>query len=103
MAIFKLTSCINVRRILGNEVVHFVNPEIYWSGRFFCIFVISCMKCFHFLFQEDKKLVHGYVCTKNILVVKDGLDGQQAPFIKLSNPGVSIATLNREGNEELSS
>lgn len=50
--------------------------------------------------QEDKKLVHGYVCTKNILLAKDGLDGQQAPFIKLSQPGVSIATLNREGNKD---
>ncbi|TSL47703.1 Tyrosine-protein kinase JAK1 [Bagarius yarrelli] len=47
-------------------------------------------------YLEDKKLVHGYVCTKNILLAKSGLDGQQAPFIKLSNPGVSVATLNRE-------
>ncbi|XP_060729674.1 tyrosine-protein kinase JAK1-like [Tachysurus vachellii] len=47
-------------------------------------------------YLEDKKLVHGYVCTKNILLAKDGLNGQQAPFIKLSNPGVSITTLNRE-------
>ncbi|XP_017327064.1 tyrosine-protein kinase JAK1 [Ictalurus punctatus] len=47
-------------------------------------------------YLEDKKLVHGYVCTKNILLSKDGLDGQQAPFIKLSKPGVSISALNRE-------
>ncbi|KAK3567775.1 hypothetical protein QTP86_026462 [Hemibagrus guttatus] len=47
-------------------------------------------------YLEDKKLVHGYVCTKNILLAKDGLDGQQGPSIKLSNPGVSINTLNRE-------
>ncbi|XP_062849853.1 tyrosine-protein kinase JAK1-like [Trichomycterus rosablanca] len=47
-------------------------------------------------YLEDKKLVHGYVCTKNILLAKDGLDGEQAPFIKLSNPGVPITMLNEE-------
>ncbi|XP_046708701.1 tyrosine-protein kinase JAK1-like isoform X2 [Silurus meridionalis] len=47
-------------------------------------------------YLEDKKLVHGYVCTKNILLAKDGLDEIHAPFIKLSNPGVSITTLSRE-------
>ncbi|XP_053351570.1 tyrosine-protein kinase JAK1-like [Clarias gariepinus] len=47
-------------------------------------------------YLEDKKLVHGFVCTKNILLAKDGLEGHQAPFIKLSQPGASISALNRE-------
>ncbi|KAI4881330.1 hypothetical protein NFI96_029944 [Prochilodus magdalenae] len=47
-------------------------------------------------YLEDKKLVHGFVCTKNILLAKDGLDGQGAPFIKISNPGVPITVLSRE-------
>uniref|UniRef100_A0AAR2L2N2 Tyrosine-protein kinase n=1 Tax=Pygocentrus nattereri TaxID=42514 RepID=A0AAR2L2N2_PYGNA len=47
-------------------------------------------------YLEDKKLVHGFVCTKNILLAKDGLDGQAAPFIKLSDPGVPITVLSRE-------
>ncbi|XP_076829600.1 tyrosine-protein kinase JAK1-like [Brachyhypopomus gauderio] len=47
-------------------------------------------------YLEDKKLVHGYVCTKNILLAKHGLNGQGVPFIKLSDPGVPITTLNRE-------
>uniref|UniRef100_A0A4W4FCJ5 non-specific protein-tyrosine kinase n=1 Tax=Electrophorus electricus TaxID=8005 RepID=A0A4W4FCJ5_ELEEL len=47
-------------------------------------------------YLEDKKLVHGYVCTKNILLAKHGLNGQGVPFIKLSEPGVPITALNRE-------
>lgn len=46
-------------------------------------------------YLEDKKLVHGYICTKNILLAKDGLTGH-APFIKLSMPGVPVSMLNRE-------
>ncbi|XP_029559989.1 tyrosine-protein kinase JAK1 [Salmo trutta] len=45
-------------------------------------------------YLEDKKLVHGYVCAKNVLVERDGLEGETGPFIKLSSPGVSISALN---------
>lgn len=49
-------------------------------------------------FQEDKKLVHGYVCAKNILLARDGLDADEGgPFIKLSDPGIPITVLTREG------
>uniref|UniRef100_A0A8B9L9Y7 non-specific protein-tyrosine kinase n=1 Tax=Astyanax mexicanus TaxID=7994 RepID=A0A8B9L9Y7_ASTMX len=47
-------------------------------------------------YLEDSKLVHGFLCTKNILLAKDGLEGQGAPFIKLSDPGVPITVLSRE-------
>ncbi|XP_072544513.1 tyrosine-protein kinase JAK1-like [Salminus brasiliensis] len=47
-------------------------------------------------YLEDTKLVHGFVCTKNILLAKVGLEGQGAPFIKLSDPGVPITMLSRE-------
>uniref|UniRef100_A0A672LD30 Tyrosine-protein kinase JAK1 n=1 Tax=Sinocyclocheilus grahami TaxID=75366 RepID=A0A672LD30_SINGR len=47
-------------------------------------------------YLEDKKLVHGYVCSKNILVARDGLDGEGGPFIKLSDPGIPITVLSRE-------
>ncbi len=50
------------------------------------------------LFQEDKKLVHGYVCAKNVLLKLDGQEGQGGPFIKLSDPGLSIDVLNQTGN-----
>ncbi|TRY97555.1 hypothetical protein DNTS_002592 [Danionella cerebrum] len=46
-------------------------------------------------YLEDKKLVHGYVCAKNILLKLDGLEGQGGPFIKLSDPGLSISMLSR--------
>uniref|UniRef100_A0A4W5K0G5 non-specific protein-tyrosine kinase n=1 Tax=Hucho hucho TaxID=62062 RepID=A0A4W5K0G5_9TELE len=40
-------------------------------------------------YLEDKKLVHGYVCAKNVLVERDGLGGETGPFIKLSSPGLT--------------
>ncbi|KAJ8392564.1 hypothetical protein AAFF_G00074420 [Aldrovandia affinis] len=47
-------------------------------------------------YLEDKKLVHGYVCTKNILLARDGLDNETGPFIKLSDPGIPVTALTRE-------
>ncbi|XP_075065248.1 tyrosine-protein kinase JAK2 isoform X1 [Mixophyes fleayi] len=49
----------------------------------------------HFL--EDRNLVHGNVCLKNILLIReeDRKTGNPA-FIKLSDPGISIAVLPRE-------
>ncbi|XP_068445642.1 tyrosine-protein kinase JAK1 [Clinocottus analis] len=48
-------------------------------------------------YLEDKKLVHGFVCAKNILLARDGLDTDQGgPFIKLSDPGIPITVLTRE-------
>lgn len=48
--------------------------------------------------QEDKKLVHGFVCAKNILLARDGLgEDEGGPFIKLSDPGIPITVLTREG------
>ncbi|XP_032427600.1 tyrosine-protein kinase JAK1 [Xiphophorus hellerii] len=48
-------------------------------------------------YLEDKKLVHGFVCAKNILLARDGLDEEEGePFIKLSDPGIPITVLSRE-------
>uniref|UniRef100_A0A665UPJ0 Tyrosine-protein kinase n=1 Tax=Echeneis naucrates TaxID=173247 RepID=A0A665UPJ0_ECHNA len=48
-------------------------------------------------YLEDKKLVHGFVCAKNILLARDGLgDDEGEPFIKLSDPGIPITVLTRE-------
>uniref|UniRef100_A0A8C2ZT16 Tyrosine-protein kinase n=1 Tax=Cyclopterus lumpus TaxID=8103 RepID=A0A8C2ZT16_CYCLU len=48
-------------------------------------------------YLEDKKLVHGFVCAKNILLARDGLDTHKGgPFIKLSDPGIPITVLTRE-------
>lgn len=48
-------------------------------------------------YLEDKRLVHGFVCAKNILLARDGLDEDEGgPFIKLSDPGIPITVLSRE-------
>lgn len=48
-------------------------------------------------YLEDKKLVHGFVCTKNILLARAGLEeGEGGPFIKLSDPGIPITVLKRD-------
>lgn len=47
--------------------------------------------------QETKRLVHGNVCAKNILVARRGLESGTSPFVKLSDPGVSLSVLSREG------
>ncbi|NWR25603.1 TYK2 kinase, partial [Emberiza fucata] len=45
---------------------------------------------------EDKNLVHGNVCAKNILLARKGLEDGSVPFVKLSDPGVSFTVLSRE-------
>ncbi|XP_049584455.1 tyrosine-protein kinase JAK1 [Syngnathus scovelli] len=49
-------------------------------------------------YLEDKKLVHGFVCAKNILLARGGLDDDDegGPFIKLSDSGIPITVLTRE-------
>ncbi|XP_009668573.1 non-receptor tyrosine-protein kinase TYK2 [Struthio camelus] len=47
-------------------------------------------------YLEDKNLVHGNVCAKNILLARKGLEDGSLPFVKLSDPGVSFIVLSRE-------
>jgi hypothetical protein len=49
--------------------------------------------------QEDKNLVHGNVCGRNILLARPGLAEGTSPFIKLSDPGVGLGALSREGED----
>ena len=44
--------------------------------------------------------MHGNVCAKNILVVRRGLEEGTSPFIKLSDPGIALTVLSRQGNRE---
>ncbi|XP_051743713.1 non-receptor tyrosine-protein kinase TYK2 isoform X2 [Ctenopharyngodon idella] len=46
-------------------------------------------------YLETKRLVHGNVCGKNILVVRNGLEEGSSPFVKLSDPGISLSALSR--------
>nr|XP_060486189.1 non-receptor tyrosine-protein kinase TYK2 [Panthera onca] len=50
--------------------------------------------------QEDKSLVHGNVCGRNILLARLGLAEGTSPFIKLSDPGVGLGALSREERVE---
>uniref|UniRef100_A0A8C7YMJ8 Tyrosine-protein kinase n=1 Tax=Oryzias sinensis TaxID=183150 RepID=A0A8C7YMJ8_9TELE len=48
-------------------------------------------------FLEDKQLVHGNVCAKNVLLIRE--EDRRAgnpPFIKLSDPGICITVLPKE-------
>ncbi|RMC08779.1 hypothetical protein DUI87_15030 [Hirundo rustica rustica] len=51
-------------------------------------------------YLEDKDLVHGNVCTKNILLAREGIDTEYGPFIKLSDPGLPITVLSRQERVE---
>ncbi|KAJ7332634.1 hypothetical protein JRQ81_014814 [Phrynocephalus forsythii] len=47
-------------------------------------------------YLEDKDLVHGNVCTKNILLAREGIENEYGPFIKLSDPGIPVTVLSRQ-------
>ncbi|XP_016063427.1 PREDICTED: non-receptor tyrosine-protein kinase TYK2 [Miniopterus natalensis] len=51
-------------------------------------------------YLEDKHLVHGNVCGRNILLARLGLAEGTSPFIKLSDPGVGLGALSREERVE---
>ncbi|OXB52639.1 hypothetical protein ASZ78_004117 [Callipepla squamata] len=51
-------------------------------------------------YLEDKNLVHGNVCAKNVLLARTGLSDGALPFVKLSDPGVSFTVLSREERVE---
>ncbi|KAI5625728.1 tyrosine-protein kinase JAK3, partial [Silurus asotus] len=48
-------------------------------------------------FLEEKNIVHGNICAKNLLLAREGdPNSENSPFIKLSDPGISVAMLGRE-------
>ncbi|XP_066129169.1 non-receptor tyrosine-protein kinase TYK2 isoform X4 [Saccopteryx bilineata] len=51
-------------------------------------------------YLEDKSLVHGNVCGRNILLARLGLAEGTSPFIKLSDPGVGLGALSKEERVE---
>ncbi|MGH0184222.1 UNVERIFIED_CONTAM: hypothetical protein FKN15_014492 [Acipenser sinensis] len=53
-------------------------------------------------FLEDKNIIHGNICAKNLLLAREGDTATGSPpFIKLSDPGISTAILDREAVEEM--
>ncbi|XP_015420808.1 PREDICTED: non-receptor tyrosine-protein kinase TYK2 isoform X1 [Myotis davidii] len=51
-------------------------------------------------YLEDKRLAHGNVCGRNILLARLGLAEGTSPFIKLSDPGMGLGALSREERVE---
>lgn len=48
--------------------------------------------------QEQNNIVHGNICAKNLLLASEGDPSTSvSPFIKLSDPGISVVMLGREG------
>ncbi|MBN3302960.1 JAK2 kinase, partial [Amia calva] len=48
-------------------------------------------------FLEEKNIVHGNICGKNLLLAREGDSSTGTPpFIKLSDPGISMAKLGRD-------
>uniref|UniRef100_A0A665UU38 Tyrosine-protein kinase n=1 Tax=Echeneis naucrates TaxID=173247 RepID=A0A665UU38_ECHNA len=59
-------------------------------------FIVAIQLASALSYLETRRLVHGNVCAKNILVARRGLDPGTAPFIKLSDPGIALNILSRE-------
>lgn len=51
-------------------------------------------------YLETKKLTHGNVCAKNILLERRGLEPETSPIVKLSDPGIALNALSREERVE---
>ncbi|CAB1324521.1 unnamed protein product [Coregonus sp. 'balchen'] len=48
-------------------------------------------------FLEEKNIIHGNICAKNLLLAREGDASQgSSPFIKLSDPGINVAMLGRD-------
>ncbi|KAL1023266.1 hypothetical protein UPYG_G00038470 [Umbra pygmaea] len=48
-------------------------------------------------FLEEKNIIHGNICAKNLLLAREGDASQKiSPFIKLSDPGINVAILGRD-------
>ncbi|XP_030629207.1 tyrosine-protein kinase JAK1 [Chanos chanos] len=91
----------NMDTIMVEEFVHHGPLDLFMRNHHLCLtpswkFQVAKQLASALSYLEDKKLVHGYVCTKNILLARDGMDNESAPFIKLSDPGLPITVLCRE-------
>uniref|UniRef100_A0AAY4DKI5 Tyrosine-protein kinase n=1 Tax=Denticeps clupeoides TaxID=299321 RepID=A0AAY4DKI5_9TELE len=49
------------------------------------------------IFLEEKNIVHGNICAKNLLLAREGdQTSGNSPFIKLSDPGISLVMLGQD-------
>ncbi|CAL8393463.1 unnamed protein product [Boreogadus saida] len=48
-------------------------------------------------FLDEKNIVHGNICAKNVLLAREGDPSQEtSPFIKLSDPGIKVSLLAKD-------
>lgn len=72
-----------------------VNGHIvcFWNGLFVWIKLN-----FFCLLQEQNNIIHGNICAKNLLLAREGDPSKSIPpFIKLSDPGISVMMLGKDG------
>lgn len=51
--------------------------------------------------QEEKNIAHGNICAKNLLLARKGDSSPGcSPFIKLSDPGINLAILGKNGESQ---
>ncbi|XP_053149934.1 tyrosine-protein kinase JAK2 isoform X2 [Hemicordylus capensis] len=95
--------CVNgEENILVQEYVKFGSLDTYLKKNTHSINILWKLEvakqlamAMHFL--EDKNLVHGNVCAKNILLIREeDRKSGNLPFIKLSDPGISIIVLPKD-------
>ncbi|KAK6494255.1 tyrosine-protein kinase JAK2-like isoform X1 [Huso huso] len=88
--------------IMVQEYVKFGSLDTYLKKNKSCVNIMWKLEvakqlawAMHFL--EDKNLVHGNVCAKNILLIREeDRKSGSPPFIKLTDPGVSVTVLQKE-------
>ncbi|KFO96305.1 Tyrosine-protein kinase JAK1, partial [Calypte anna] len=86
----------DVENIMVEEFVEFGPLDLCIRALAGCCCLPALTILFLSFLQEDKDLVHGNVCTKNILLAREGIDTEYGPFIKLSDPGIPITLLSRQ-------
>lgn len=51
--------------------------------------------------QQEKNIAHGNICAKNLLLARKGDSSTGcSPFVKLSDPGINLAILGKNGKSQ---
>uniref|UniRef100_A0A8C5CE57 non-specific protein-tyrosine kinase n=1 Tax=Gadus morhua TaxID=8049 RepID=A0A8C5CE57_GADMO len=93
--------CVGTEIIMVEEFVEFGPLDVFLRKERASVspqwkFIAAIQLASALSYLESKKLVHGNVCAKNILVARRGLEHQTTPFVKLSDPGIALNVLSRE-------
>ncbi|ETE70382.1 Tyrosine-protein kinase JAK1 [Ophiophagus hannah] len=91
----------DVENIMVEELVEFGPLDLFMHRRSDALttpwkFKVAKQLASALSYLEDKNLVHGNVCTKNILLAREGIGNEYGPFIKLSDPGIPVTVLSRQ-------